>query len=105
MTRTARTNRTACPSADYDLELLDLSALMSSRQATHAGSWYSDDVAVLKEKLESYILRTKPADHKVHGARIIISPHAGYSYSGPTAAYGFKALDLSHVCVSDTLQS
>jgi len=29
------------------------------------------------------------------GTRAIIAPHAGYAYSGPTAAYAYKALDAS----------
>jgi AmmeMemoRadiSam system protein B len=30
----------------------------------------------------------------IPGARVIIAPHAGYSYSGPCAAWAYKALDL-----------
>ena len=32
-------------------------------------------------------------------ARALIVPHAGYSYSGPTAAYGYKAVDTRALCV------
>ncbi|RAL60038.1 hypothetical protein DID88_000664 [Monilinia fructigena] len=50
------------------------------REASHAGS-----CPILNRK------------HKlpVPGARLIIAPHAGYSYSGPAAAWAYKSLDLS----------
>ena len=32
----------------------------------------------------------KVEDTSMLGARAIISPHAGFSYSGPTAAFAFK---------------
>ncbi|RYP63303.1 hypothetical protein DL771_009335 [Monosporascus sp. 5C6A] len=31
----------------------------------------------------------------ISGARVVIAPHAGYSYSGPCAAWAYKCLDLS----------
>ncbi|RYP44190.1 hypothetical protein DL768_009338 [Monosporascus sp. mg162] len=31
----------------------------------------------------------------IPGAKVIIAPHAGYSYSGPCAAWAYKCLDLS----------
>jgi len=34
-------------------------------------------------------------DIPVTGARAIIAPHAGYSYSGPAAAWAYKAVDWS----------
>ncbi|ORY87856.1 MEMO1 family [Protomyces lactucae-debilis] len=70
---------------------------MTARKAAHAGSWYSDNAAELGSKLDSYIAQTDTEQHSLPGARIIISPHAGYSYSGPTAAFGFKALDLTGI--------
>lgn len=70
---------------------------MSARAATHAGSWYPESEQSLRSQLESFIKETDPANHNVEGCRIIISPHAGYSYSGPTAAYGFKALNWAKI--------
>lgn len=34
-------------------------------------------------------------DLPVPGARVIIAPHAGYSYSGPAAAYAYRSWDVS----------
>ncbi|KAI9891750.1 MAG: hypothetical protein M1814_002500 [Vezdaea aestivalis] len=73
---------------------------MSARPATHAGSWYSSSKATLSQELDDYLAavpdklpsgETLPID----GGRIIVAPHAGYSYSGPTAAWAYKAWDLS----------
>lgn len=70
---------------------------MSARAATHAGSWYSQSRDSLEAQLQSFIGDTDPANHALQGCRVIISPHAGYSYSGPTAAFGFKALDWQQI--------
>ena len=54
-----------------------------------AGSWYPGDRAELKNMLEGYINSANPG--KVNGDIFaIISPHAGYQFSAPVAAYGFK---------------
>lgn len=66
---------------------------MTTRTASHAGSWYPRSPKSLLSQLESFVDETDPAQHNISGCRVIISPHAGYSYSGPTAAFGFKALD------------
>ncbi|KAI8855200.1 memo-like protein-domain-containing protein [Chytridium lagenaria] len=69
------------------------------RRATHAGSWYQhstlqaqlqrwlDDVPSSLH-LDSCVLEIP--DSTVKG---IIAPHAGYSYSGSTAAYAYKCID------------
>lgn len=77
--------------------LMATNQTMSRRTATHAGSWYPQSKASLEKQLQSFIDETGQGDHNLPGCRIIISPHAGYSYSGPTAAFGFKALDWSHI--------
>ena len=70
-----------------------------SRRAHHAGSWYSDDEATLDQELAGYLRdaaaaaadskSSKPNSNPLRG---IICPHAGYSYSGPTAAYSYHYL-------------
>lgn len=69
------------------------------RRAHHAGSWYSEDEEVLDRTLSRY-LESAARDHEQNDAttaspslRAIICPHAGFSYSGPTAAYGYHALE------------
>ncbi|KAF9888319.1 hypothetical protein FE257_008752 [Aspergillus nanangensis] len=73
---------------------------MQSRYASHAGSWYSDNQTTLTRQLDQWLAQVPDEIEGVGtlplpGARIIIAPHAGYAYSGPCAAYAYKALDLS----------
>jgi len=63
---------------------------MGSRRATHAGSWYSGDGAQLAGELNGWLSEAEVTCGK---ARAIIAPHAGYSYSGPTAAWAYKHID------------
>jgi len=65
-----------------------------SRDASHAGSWYSDDEGTLDQQLTKWLKNAAVTDM---GARGIISPHAGYSYSGPPAAHGFINIDSSKI--------
>ncbi|MDP2913375.1 MAG: AmmeMemoRadiSam system protein B [Candidatus Omnitrophota bacterium] len=61
------------------------------KKADLAGSWYTADGAELEILLNRYLDGAKPdeIDGKIFA---IISPHAGYQFSGPVAAYGFKAV-------------
>lgn len=70
------------------------------REATHAGSWYTNVQSILDSQLDTW-LNAVPDEIEgvgrlpVLGARVIIAPHAGYSYSGPPAAWAYKSLDVS----------
>jgi AmmeMemoRadiSam system protein B/AmmeMemoRadiSam system protein A len=56
-----------------------------------AGSWYPASKPELENQLKSYMDAANP--EKIEGRILaIISPHAGYIYSGPVAAYGYKAV-------------
>ncbi|KAK0648849.1 MEMO1 family [Cercophora newfieldiana] len=72
---------------------------MGTREASHAGSWYEGDPSKLSRQLDEFLARVpETLDNSslpIPGARVIIAPHAGYSYSGPCAAWAYKALDLS----------
>lgn len=64
---------------------------MACRKASHAGSWYKGEGKELSAQLSGWIGKV---DVKVSGSvRAIICPHAGYSYSGPTAAYSFAQIN------------
>ncbi|MFH2204401.1 MAG: AmmeMemoRadiSam system protein B [Elusimicrobiota bacterium] len=61
------------------------------RPSALAGSWYLGDAAQLRNRLELYLERAGTPE--LDGRPLaLISPHAGYRYSGQAAAYGFKAL-------------
>jgi AmmeMemoRadiSam system protein B/AmmeMemoRadiSam system protein A len=60
------------------------------RAAAVAGSWYPDDPDELAPIIDEMLAAVEPVD----GAPIgLIVPHAGYAYSGPVAAHGFKQLE------------
>ncbi|KAF7915063.1 uncharacterized protein EAE98_011386 [Botrytis deweyae] len=71
----------------------------STREASHAGSWYTSNPSKLSSELDNWLSQVPStiSDTKlpVPGARVIIAPHAGYSYSGPAAAWAYATLDLS----------
>ncbi|THV04905.1 UPF0103-domain-containing protein [Dendrothele bispora CBS 962.96] len=66
------------------------------RSASHAGSWYTDDASVLSAELSKWLgdAETEPA---VKGCKAVIAPHAGYSYSGPAAAWAYKSIDTTGI--------
>ena len=64
---------------------------ISIKEPNVAGAFYPSDKDELTRLIEKYLRQA--SDVKVDGeALVLISPHAGYIYSGPVAAYGFKAL-------------
>ncbi|MBI5213375.1 MAG: AmmeMemoRadiSam system protein B [Nitrospirae bacterium] len=61
------------------------------KEADLAGSWYTASKAGLEKELKGYLDAANP--EKIDGQiAAIIVPHAGYTYSGPVAAYGYKAV-------------
>uniref|UniRef100_A0A0E0LTI3 MEMO1 family protein n=1 Tax=Oryza punctata TaxID=4537 RepID=A0A0E0LTI3_ORYPU len=65
------------------------------RRASHAGSWYTNNARKLVEELDGWLRAaglTKSPD-----VRAVIAPHAGYSYSGRSAAYAFGNIDPTNV--------
>jgi MEMO1 family protein len=78
---------------------------MSVREAYHAGSWYSSSGPTLAAQIDGWLANVPdelPGIGKTPtpGARVVISPHAGYAYSGPCAAWAYRSLDLSKAYVS-----
>jgi MEMO1 family protein len=80
---------------------------MGIREAYHAGSWYSSSGPTLAAQIDEWLANVPddlPGIGKtpIPGARVVISPHAGYAYSGPCAAWAYRSLDLSKACVLPT---
>ncbi|KAJ8115715.1 hypothetical protein ONZ43_g4606 [Nemania bipapillata] len=73
--------------------------LSGIRLAGKADSWYEGDPDVLSPQLDRFLgdvpASLNDASLPISGAKVIIAPHAGYSYSGPCAAWAYKCLDLS----------
>jgi AmmeMemoRadiSam system protein B len=61
----------------------------SVRRAAVAGSWYPSQAALLAADVERYLVE---ADiDATPSPRAVVAPHAGLMYSGPVAAYSYKA--------------
>lgn len=63
----------------------------SVRSSVIAGTWYPGDANQLRKTIEAYFSKVdiSPVKGEIVG---IISPHAGYYYSGQVAAYGYKQI-------------
>jgi AmmeMemoRadiSam system protein B len=61
------------------------------RSPAVAGTFYPEDPEELRGMIEVYLSKAgePPAKGRLRG---MVVPHAGYIYSGPVAAYGYKAL-------------
>jgi AmmeMemoRadiSam system protein B len=68
-----------------------MAAISPARPSPIAGSWYPGDPVVLRNTVNSYMdaAEVKPLDGSLIG---LVSPHAGYIYSGPTAGYAYRAI-------------
>jgi AmmeMemoRadiSam system protein B/AmmeMemoRadiSam system protein A len=72
------------------------------RKPAVAGSWYPDDREELAKLVDGYLEQAAPAAGVAGEVIGLISPHAGYSFSGKAAATGFKLLrgrDIRRVVV------
>lgn len=59
------------------------------RKAVVAGTWYAGDAGELRKEIENYLENAKIA-HIQGEILALVSPHAGYAYSGFTAANAYK---------------
>lgn len=60
------------------------------REPAVAGMFYSAEPDTLRNDVDTMLAQVAPRD--LPGLRALISPHAGYRYSGAVAAAGFKQL-------------
>lgn len=65
------------------------------REASHAGSWYDASASSLTSQLKKWLEQTKVSETADETIRAIIAPHAGLSYSGSTAAWSYRYLQLA----------
>ena len=63
---------------------------MKARPAAVAGLFYPGDRATLQSTLDELLAAAPAADARL---KAIIAPHAGYRYSGPTAACAYRLLE------------
>ncbi|TPX58182.1 hypothetical protein PhCBS80983_g03287 [Powellomyces hirtus] len=73
------------------------------REATHAGSWYTSSGKALGKELATWLaavpnpLPETDTPLPIGTCRAIIAPHAGYAYSGPTAAWAYQCVDPEQI--------
>jgi hypothetical protein len=68
---------------------------MSVRKAAVAGTFYPSDPTRLNAEVHGYLSAAVRCDLEIE-PRMVIVPHAGYIYSGPTAAFAYRCVeDLS----------
>lgn len=72
------------------------------RQASHAGSWYSSSAEKLSRQLQGWLAEARTHFQKLKvdleaPVDAVISPHAGFAYSGPTAAFCFSRLQPKRI--------
>ncbi len=72
------------------------------RRAVIAGSWYPDDPDELARMMDEMLAAVEPVDGEPIG---LIVPHAGYVYSGPVAACGFRQLEGAQYDVAVVIAS
>lgn len=61
------------------------------RKSVLAGAWYEGSKAALTKQVDRFLNKV-PDPKKGNRISAMIAPHAGYEWSGQTAAYGYKAL-------------
>src|SRR4030042_726389 len=62
------------------------------REPALAGSWYPGDPEILSRDVKRYLENAKK--ETVEGQIVaLVSPHAGYTYSGQVAAYAYKLVE------------
>ncbi len=66
-------------------------SILTVRRPAVAGQFYPGDPNVLRRNVEKYIAEAVLPEN-LGDVRAVVTPHAGYIYSGPTAGYSFRAL-------------
>ncbi len=66
------------------------------RKAAVAGTFYNKDPIALKKQVQGYLDQAAPEgpEGEIIG---LVSPHAGYAFSGQAAAHGYRLLDPERV--------
>ncbi|ESK87906.1 hypothetical protein Moror_15273 [Moniliophthora roreri MCA 2997] len=62
------------------------------RSASHSGDWYTANPTKLDQQLDKWLSEVDLPTRKL---KAVIAPHAGYAYSGPTAAWAYKPIDTT----------
>ncbi len=75
------------------LLIVCLAQAQGVRKAVWAGAFYERDPRILSAQIENFLKNVSPLPALPTEPSAIISPHAGYIYSGQTAAYGYRLVE------------
>ena len=69
------------------------------RPAAKAGTWYEDNQDILNGQLGQWLSEASESSDEIEHSNIrgLIVPHAGYSYSGSTAAFSYKYINAEKI--------
>jgi hypothetical protein len=73
---------------------LSLNCLAAVKEPEFAGQFYPSPKQELSAMIDGFLDKAEPLP-VFSRILVLISPHAGYGYSGPTAAYGYKLIKSS----------
>ncbi|MEW6234320.1 MAG: AmmeMemoRadiSam system protein B [Candidatus Omnitrophota bacterium] len=62
------------------------------RKSILAGTWYEGTQAKLTQQVDGFLKQVPQTAPNPNRVRALVVPHAGYEYSGETAAYAYKVL-------------
>jgi hypothetical protein len=77
-------------------EAPDVDPAERARPSALAGSWYPADAATLADTVDTLLAERPPSERPAGTVRALIVPHAGYRYSGATAAAAFALVNGAH---------
>ncbi|RKO98027.1 hypothetical protein CXG81DRAFT_17761 [Caulochytrium protostelioides] len=75
----------------------------TTRRATKAGTWYTQDAAQLLSELKNWLAQGVASnsdlgvDFPSSRVKAVIVPHAGYRFSGATAGHAYHAIDVREI--------
>ena len=68
------------------------------RPSPIAGRWYPSEAGALRQTVDGYLAAAAPADDLLRDQVVgLLTPHAGLMFSGPVAAYAFRAVQGAQV--------
>ncbi len=85
-------NRRSAVAFLFILSLAALAPAQGTRPAVFAGGFYDADPARLADQIDGYLRNAGEPPAGARDARLLVCPHAGYIYSGQTAAYAYRAV-------------
>jgi AmmeMemoRadiSam system protein B len=77
-------------------ENVGISPVSVIRKPAVAGMFYPEKPKSLEREIEEFYSNVSPLP-AISKAKGLVIPHAGYVYSGQTAAFGFKSLDVFRI--------